>query len=80
MESKTKSVENSEIKELVKILRSFNASNINTEISTFLKFFEHQVSRVNIERKDFAIYFLGLHPFEITQMVRRVQKDFENDY
>ena len=49
-------------KQFAKILRSFDASNTNTEISTFLELFERQASRVNIEKKDFLTYLLGLLP------------------
>ena len=67
-------------KELAKILRSFDASSTNTEISTFLEFFERQATRVIIEKKDFATHFLGLLPLEIAQVVTRVQEEFESDY
>ena len=51
--------------ELAKILRSFDANNTNSEISTFLEFFERQASRVNEKKKRFCDLLGGIASLRI---------------
>ncbi|XP_042896569.2 uncharacterized protein, partial [Parasteatoda tepidariorum] len=64
--------------DLSKLIKSFDAN--ETDISTYLLLFERQATRINIDKKEFVTYLMGLLPLSIVQIIAQEPEESTSNY
>ncbi|GFV59627.1 uncharacterized protein TNCV_228681 [Trichonephila clavipes] len=71
----------SDIKFLVKEVSKFiHRSDLKEDISLYLKLFERQAQRLNIDQENWVSHLLGLLPTEVSHIIAREPDDKANSY
>ncbi|GFX32939.1 uncharacterized protein TNCV_2135941 [Trichonephila clavipes] len=65
------------VKEVSKFIHSFD---LKEDISLYLKLFEHQARRLNINQENWVSHLLGLLPTEVSHIIAREPDDKANSY
>ncbi|GFX05388.1 uncharacterized protein TNCV_4076481 [Trichonephila clavipes] len=65
------------VKEISKFIHRFD---LKEDISLYLKLFEHQAQRLNIDQENWVSHLLGLLPTEVSHIIAREPDDKANSY
>ncbi|GFS69618.1 peptidase A2 domain-containing protein [Trichonephila clavipes] len=65
------------VKEVSKFIHHFD---LKEDISLYLKLFEHQAQRLNIDQENWVSHLLGLLPTEVSHIIAREPDDKANSY